>query len=276
MTSQAPGAAQPAIAADERLPRCTRSRVRRVIVDALTRPYPVTSSMVVLVSLVPLYIFIPELFSLRKVHTPQLPLDRLLPLRPTWALIYGALYLFLILLPVLVVRNPEHIRLTVRAYLLVWIAAYVCFLAYPTVALRPPQVIGEGFGVWGLRLLYSADTPYNCFPSLHVAHSFVSAFTCYRLHRGVGVAAALAASLVGVSTLYTKQHYILDVVAGAFLAYVAYVLFLRRFSPGRASDLDPRAAPVLAMALIGLLAVLTASVWVVYQSGVGQPFGQGI
>src|SRR2546422_643919 len=81
-------------------------------------------------------------------------------------------------------------------------------LVYPTMPPRPARVIGEGFAVWGLRFLYSADPPYNCFPSLHVAHSFVSALTCYRVHRGVGIAAALCASLIGVSTLYTKQHYI--------------------------------------------------------------------
>jgi hypothetical protein len=46
----------------------------------------------------------------------------------------------------------------------------------------------------GLRFLYSSDPPYNCFPSLHAAHSFVSALTCYRVHRGVGIAAVLGAS----------------------------------------------------------------------------------
>jgi membrane-associated phospholipid phosphatase len=239
------------------------------VVEALTRPYPVTASMVVLVLLVPFYIFIAELLPGRKLHVPEVGLDHLLPLRPTWALVYGSLYLFLILLPVLVVRHEEHIRRTVRAYLLVWIAAYVCFLAYPTVAPRHDKIIGQGFGVWGLRFLYSADPPYNCFPSLHVAHSFVSAFTCSRLHRGVGIAAAVAASLVGLSTLYTKQHYVLDVTAGILLACIAYAVFLRGYSPGQGLDLDRRVAPFLAVTLIGLLAVVTACFWGLYQGGVG-------
>jgi membrane-associated phospholipid phosphatase len=46
----------------------------------------------------------------------------------------------------------------------------------------------------------------------------VSALTCHRVHRGVGTAAVLCAALVGASTLFTKQHYVLDAIAGMFLA----------------------------------------------------------
>lgn len=260
-----------------RLRRVEIERIRRapgelparwsMVVEALTRPYRVTVPMVVLVSLVPFYIFIPGLVSGRKTHVPRLPLDDLVPLRPTWALVYGALYLFLIVLPVLAVRQDDHIRRTVWAYLTVWVLAYVCFLAYPTLAPRPPAVMGEGFGLWGLRLLYSADPPYNCFPSLHVAHSFVSALTCYRLHRRMGVALVIAALLVGVSTLYTKQHYVLDVVAGILLACVAYAIFLRGYPRDGIPELHRRAAPLLALGLIGLIGLGVACAWVVYRSG---------
>ena len=74
---------------------------------------------------------------------------------------------------------------------------------------------GDGFAAWSLRLLYDIDTPYGCFPSLHVAWAFVSALTCYRVHAGVGWVAAGWATLIAVSTLYTKQHYVVDVIAGA-------------------------------------------------------------
>jgi membrane-associated phospholipid phosphatase len=239
-----------------------------LVVQSLTRPYPVTPSMVMLVLLVPCYIFIAELMPDRTLHVPELAWDRVVPLQPTWGLVYGVLYLFLILLPVFVVRQEEQIRRTVMAYLMVWIVAYVCFLVYPTAAPRPAKVIGEGFAVWGLRFLYSADPPYNCFPSIHVAHSFVSALTCYRVHRGLGVAAALGASLIGVSTLYTKQHYILDVIAGIFLACVAAGIFLRNYQRGEIPDLDRRLAPVLALGILGILGLAVACFWVAYESGV--------
>ncbi len=238
-----------------------------MVAASLTRPYPVTLPMVVLVSLVPFYIFIAELMPGRALHVPELALDRGVPLQPAWALVYGSLYLFLIMLPVFVVRQSEQIRRTVLAYLMVWIAAYVCFVLYPTMAPRPANVMGEGFAVWGLRFLYSADPPYNCFPSLHVAHSFVSALTCSLVNRGVGIAAALCASLVGLSTLFTKQHYVLDVIAGIFLACVAYAVFLRGYPREEVPDLDRRLAPVFALGIIGILALAVACFWVAYKIG---------
>ncbi len=143
---------------------------------SLAQPYWVPLSMVVVVALVPFYILIPAFFPPRIRHGPDLALDRAWPLVPSWAIVYGALYLFLVLLPIFVVRQDELIRRTVYAYLLIWIVAYAFFfVVYPTAAPRPNLVIGEGFAVWGRRALYSADPPHNCFPSLHVAHSLVSA-----------------------------------------------------------------------------------------------------
>jgi len=235
-----------------------------MVVASLNRPYPVTLPMVLLVSLVPLYMFIP-VSATGPMNLPELGLDRRLPIRPTWALIYGAAYLLLIMLPVFVVRQQEHIRRTVRAYLMVWIAAYVCFEVYPTAAPRPVEVIGEGFGVWGLRFLYASDPPYNCFPSLHVAHSFVSALAAYRVHRGVGLGALICALLVGLSTLYTKQHYIADVIAGIFLALLAYVIFLRNCSRDEIPVLERRLAPVLALGVTGVASLGVLCFWAAYR-----------
>jgi len=235
-----------------------------VLASALNRPYPITASMVAFVALVPLYIFIPELRPQGSAHALDTFADRWFPLQPTWSIVYGALYLFLILLPVLLIRDLEHVRRTVRAYLAVWLTAYGFFVFYPTIAPRPLISGAHSFGAWGLSLLYSADTPYNCFPSLHVAHSFVSALTCGRLHRGVGRFALLAAFLVGLSTLFTKQHYILDVLAGVVLAALAYGLFLRTYRPDDRAVRDAETAPLLTVFLLGMLALATGCSWLLY------------
>jgi membrane-associated phospholipid phosphatase len=237
-------------------------------VRTLGQPYRVTFPMILLVSLVPFYLFIADMTRGRLQHAPELALDRLVPLEPGWALVYGSLYLFLIVLPVFVVRQQEHIRRTVLAYLMVWIAAYLCFLVYPTRAPRPADVPGEGFMAWGLRFLYDADPPYNCFPSLHVAHSFVSALTCYRVHRGVGITAVVSAAFVGLSTLFTKQHYVLDVLAGVLLACVANLVFLRRYRSEEIPERDRLVAPALALIVAGIVGLVFMCYVLAYTFGV--------
>ena len=232
------------------------------VVESLTQPYPVSVPMVLLVALVPFYIFIAAWIPKTALHAPAMQLDAAIPLQPAWAIVYGALYLFLIVLPVFIVRQPEHIRRTVLAYLMVWLTAFVCFFVYPTVAMRPVRVLGGDFGAWGLRALYDMDPPYNCFPSIHVAHSFVSALTCWRVHRRLGIVATLCAALVGVSTLFTKQHYVVDVVAGALLAFVAYVIFLRGI--GAAPERERRVAPLLALTVVGIVGVFLGGYFIAY------------
>jgi membrane-associated phospholipid phosphatase len=235
-----------------------------MVAESLARPYRVTVQMVLFFLLIPLYVYIASYATGRTVHAPAIAWDRALPLVPAWALVYGSLYVFLILLPVFVVRDQQLLDRTVFAYLAVWITAYSCFLAYPTIAPRPDAVAGGGFAVWGLRVLYDADPPYNCFPSLHVAHSFVSAFASFRVHRRVGIAASACALVVALSTLFTKQHYIADVVVGTLMALAAYVIFLRGHPRERVPELDRRLAPVFALGVLGIALVGLAGFWIFY------------
>lgn len=232
--------------------------------QAFTRPYRVTLPMVVLVGMVPIYLLLAARARETVHYAPMLPLDRLIPLIPAWSLVYGALYAFLIVLPVIVVQQDDMIRRTVWAYLTVWTSSYVVFLLYPTVAPRPDAAPGDGFAAWGLRFLYEADPPYNCFPSLHVAHSFVSALACHRLHRRLGEIALACASLVALSTLFTRQHYVLDVIAGVLLALAASHLFLRDHRRESTPEHHTRLAPALALCVGGIIGLGFACFWAAY------------
>ena len=237
--------------------------------EMLTQPCPLSiravAPMVVFALLAPFYIFIGVFITPgRALHVPELPWDRVFPVQPVWSVVYGS-HLLLFVLPFLVVRQQEHIRRTVFALLMVWTVSYMGFLAYPTIAPRPASVIGDGFFPWLLRLIYSADPPYNCFPSLHVAHAFVASLTCYRVHRGTGVFTSLWASLIALSTLYTKQHYLIDVIVGILLACLAYVTFLRNFERRPIPEHDRLLAPVLTGGFIGIHLLTVACFRVAYQ-----------
>ena len=221
-----------------------------------------------LVSLMPLYFVIGELTRDWPAHAPEIALDRLIAVQPAWMIVYGSLYVFAVVLPFLVVRDRDLGRRAVQAYLMVMVVSYLGFLLYPTEAPRPQEVIGDGFLPWILRNVYSIDPPHGCFPSLHVAYSFVSALTCYRVHRGLGIVTLLWATLIGISTLFTKQHYAVDVVAGALTAYAADLLFLRKYPREAVAESDRRRAPYRALVVIGIFAAMVAGFWIAYVSGV--------
>jgi membrane-associated phospholipid phosphatase len=74
--------------------------------------------------------------------------------------------------------------------------------------------------------------------------------------------------MVGMSTLYTKQHYVLDVISGALLAYVAYRIFFRDYPRLNTPEPERRLAPILALGALGTYGVIVAIMWFAYLRGV--------
>ena len=235
-----------------------------LFIESWRRPYPFSFRLLSLIVLAPLYLIISDLIIGKTMHVPEIFFDRLIPLQAGWVFVYGPLYLFLIVLPILVVRQREHLKNTISAYLMIWLVSFVCFILYPTIAPRPEKLVGEGFAIWGVSFLYSSDPPYNCLPSIHVAHSFVSALTCYRVNKKVGLMVFVSAALVAVSTLFLKQHYIIDVLAGIGLAYTAYFIFLRKTVDKCWTDHDRQVAPFMALTAAGFVFLMLTAYWMAY------------
>jgi membrane-associated phospholipid phosphatase len=233
----------------------------------MTRPQPVTLPMIALAAIIPLYLVIGALVPGRTLHVPEVALDRAMTLTPAWSFVYLSLFLAA-LLPVFVIHQQELVRRTILAFIAIWLIAYVCFIAYPTVGPRPAKVLGDGFPEWTLRAIYSSDHRYNCLPSLHVAQCFLAAFACSLVNRRVGLAAMTWAFLVGLSTVYTKQHYVMDVVTGILLAMVGYFVALRGYPPEATPERERRYAPLLAACAVGVYAVLMLMLLGLYLIGV--------
>ena len=106
------------------------------------------------------------------------------------------------------------------ALLLVNIGSFLFYVFLPTSTLRPEITGGS---VWDavLSSLYRMDAPDNLFPSMHCAVSWL----CWAAVRGKRAVSAtlqifsfLAAAVICVSTLTTKQHVLVDVVGGILFA----------------------------------------------------------
>lgn len=74
---------------------------------------------------------------------------------------------------------------------------------------------------------FASDPSFDCFPSLHAAVVVICFYAWYRyarlrptrLTRGIAIGMLVVAIGVIISTLFVKQHYIADEVAGIILAW---------------------------------------------------------
>ena len=68
------------------------------------------------------------------------------------------------------------------------------------------------------------DASSNSFPSMHTSVAMLAALH-FQPH--LGTAAFLFPLLIGLSCLFTKQHYVVDVPAGAALGWIAFRIYER-------------------------------------------------
>lgn len=103
----------------------------------------------------------------------------------------------------------------------------ITFIVLPTAlpADFRPQTLGGGVFDFMCRIIYANDMPYNVCPSLHCYEAVcIHIMTFYGTHLkkryALRISSAVLAVLICLSTVYTKQHSIIDMVVGILLAAV--------------------------------------------------------
>lgn len=153
-------------------------------------------------------------------------LERRLPFEPRFTMLYVAVYP-LAMLPAFVLRDAALMGRLVRGWIAMILVADACFVLFP-VAMERPALTGTvpSYGRWALSLVHSADPPINCLPSTHCAMALWAALALSRHERRLGVWAWATALAIGGSTLFLRQHYLVDVLAGYVLALAAWKVFV--------------------------------------------------
>jgi membrane-associated phospholipid phosphatase len=160
-------------------------------------------------------------------------LDNVIPFVPEWAIIYIYIFYPLTAVTMIYFAFVEYRQGYALAWSLVLINAVadLVYLVFPVTtdiyrqALFVNRIVGNPFAD-AMYAHFGSDPSFNCFPSLHAAVSVICAYAWYRYFRRRPnavtkiVAVLTAAIAVGVvlSTLFVKQHYIADEIAGIVLA----------------------------------------------------------
>jgi membrane-associated phospholipid phosphatase len=150
--------------------------------------------------------------------------DDLIPYRPRWVWIYSFLYYPVIVAVNWSVHSPREYLYVAISYmvLLVFQMAFFTFLPVATPAAWRSCNLGRGRSEKFLAFVQKFDARSNSFPSMHTS---VATLTALHLYPSFGLWVVLFPILIGLSCLFTKQHYVIDIPAGAFLGAFVFALF---------------------------------------------------
>ncbi|SHE93254.1 phosphatase PAP2 family protein [Desulforamulus putei] len=163
----------------------------------------------------------------RGVHSLITNLDREIPFVKAFIIPYVGWYAFILsVLVYLCLADKKTYYKTLISYNLGLIICYIFYYVYQTTVPRP-ELAGNDFLTQMVSMVYNADQPYNCFPSIHC-------LTSYLMIKGAGRCSArtnlnycfitASAVLIIISTLFIKQHVILDAIAAVLLGDIIFKL----------------------------------------------------
>jgi len=150
--------------------------------------------------------------------------DEKIPFVPQFALVYFSTYPF-VLLPFLILTDARQFTWMAASFVAISMISSLIHATVPSKIERVEELKVAGMSGWMLGLFQKTCKPYGNFPSMHVGLSVPVVGATYLVAGPVvGGVTLVWAVLIALSTLYTKQHYIIDVLAGALGGLLIYSL----------------------------------------------------
>jgi len=182
--------------------------------------------------------------------------ERRLPFVPWLIAPYMSLDLFFVAAPFLC-RSRAELGVFTRRMSTAILAAGAMFLVMP-LRFAFPRPVPVGWTKEIFQLLYGFDRPCNLFPSLHIAILIILAGTYHRHTRGMPRWLMHGwFTLIGMSTILTYQHHVIDMVGGLALGTLCCYLVADR-STRQPVTLNARIGVWYA---IGAAILATAGIW---------------
>lgn len=186
--------------------------------------------------------------------------ERQIPFWPAMILPYLSIDAFFVVAPFLC-RDRDELRVYARRMTAAILVAGACFIVMPLrYAFERP--VADGWLGALFQAFTSLDRPFNLFPSLHVTLAVILVDMYWRHTKGVlRFVVAGWFLLIGLSTVLTYQHHVIDVVGGLALATAIFYavrdpLESRERPLARCRPIDVRIAGYY---FLGAIAVIAAA-----------------
>jgi len=150
--------------------------------------------------------------------------DRKTPYLPLFAPMYFSTYIFVIQ-PFFVLSDARQFYIMLISFIVISVLSSLIHATVPSKIERVEEVTIGGTSGWMLGLFQKTCKPYGNFPSMHVGLSVpVVAANFMAGGPAVGITILIWGVLIALSTLFTKQHYIVDVLAGMTGGVAIFIL----------------------------------------------------
>ncbi len=165
------------------------------------------------------------------IHIVNTALDDAIPFIE-WFIIPYLLWFFYVVAAcvfmVLKADSREFLQFALSLIIGMSSAMFICMIYPNGLTLRPEHVSDNLFGRL-IKGLYATDTPTNVFPSIHVYNSIavhIALHKCHALknHKLTRLISLVLCVSICLSTLFLKQHSILDVCGAFVLIGILYML----------------------------------------------------
>lgn len=161
------------------------------------------------------------------------PLDYRIPFIAVFVVPYLLAFLqWIIGYIVIAHQGKEYCQKVMAGEIISKIFVGILFIVFPTVMLRV-EITGNGIFDTIIAVIYRMDAPTNLFPSIHCLESYIcmrSAIEIRNSCTGYKVAMIGMSILVFLSTLFIKQHVIVDVFGAVLVAEAGRIISELYFS----------------------------------------------
>ena len=149
----------------------------------------------------------------RTFHNMSLPLDAQIPLVPAFIVIYILAYISWFIGYILILRQGSEHADVIFGIMIAKAICFIIFITYPT-EMEWPEIESNGVFEWMTKFIYFTDQPNNLFPSIHCMENWMiwrGMVGCKAIPLWVKTGTFVFAILVFLSTLFVKQHLIVDI-----------------------------------------------------------------
>jgi len=155
-------------------------------------------------------------------------IDKSIPFNPHFVWVYLTMIPVVGITLIFLIKRKDLFLSAIVAFLIATVILSFFYILLPAFYPRDGFVDNSTISGFLVELTKKLDGAQNTFPSSHVTFSWLITFfiglsACAKKNKWLRIGFLIWASLITLSTLAIKQHFIVDALSGILLAYLCYI-----------------------------------------------------